>query len=187
MPTRKEQVKQYVAQQLFRLEQQRGVSAGRAALAQLRRGIGHVPGELPQLWGAFLSGMPEELQNLSGKPSREEWAIYTVLTLYALHQQGRSDSVNIQGLSLGSAAARLAPNDEEQERIWRRLNLVAQSDDMIELSYRLRQLITLLKAGGVGLDYVMLAADLYEYQFTDSANQVRLRWGQSFFHNHGMN
>ena len=62
MPTRKEQVKQYVAQQLFRLEQQRGVSAGRAALAQLRRGIGHVPGELPQLWGAFLSGMPEELQ-----------------------------------------------------------------------------------------------------------------------------
>lgn len=186
MPTRKDQVKQYVAQQLFRLEQLRGVSAGRAALAQLRRGIGHEPGEVPQLWGAFLGEMPEELQNLSGKPSREEWAIYTVLTLYALHQQGHSDNMNVKGVSLGSAAAKLAPNDEERERIWRRLNLVAQSDDMIELSYRLRQLITLLKSGGVGLDYVMLAADLYEYQFTDSANHVRLRWGQSFFHNHGM-
>ena len=184
MPIRKDQIKQYVAQQLFRLEQQRSISAGRVALAQLRRGIGHEPGELPQLWGAFLSGLPEELQNSSSQPSREEWAIYTALTLYALHQQGRQDSVNSDGVSLGSAAAKLAANDEARERIWRRLNLVAQSDDMIEMNYRLRQLITLLKAEGIGLDYVMLAADLYEYQFTDSVNRVRLRWGQNFFYTH---
>ena len=30
----------------------------RAELAKLRRGIGHAPGELPELWGSFLLEMP---------------------------------------------------------------------------------------------------------------------------------
>ena len=30
----------------------------RAELAKLRRGIGHAPGELPDLWGSLLQGMP---------------------------------------------------------------------------------------------------------------------------------
>ena len=32
----------------------------RAALANLRRGIGRAPGELPELWGSFLQEMPPE-------------------------------------------------------------------------------------------------------------------------------
>lgn len=175
-------VRQYTQRQLYRLEQQRNNSQGRAALAHLRRGIGHVPGELPMLWGSFLTGLPEELCSPGGEPSRAEWAIYTALTLYALHQQGKADSVQVEGVSLGKAALRLAGgSDEERQRIWRRLNLVAQADDMQEMSYRLRQLVTLLKADGVGLDYALLAADLFEYQFDASANRVRLRWGQDFF------
>ena len=94
-----------------------------------------------------------------------------------------SDSVQAEGISLGKAALRLAGgSEEEHQRIWRRLNLVALADDMQEMSYRLRQLVTLLKSGGIGLDYAMLAADLFEYQFDTSANRVRLRWGQDFFH-----
>ena len=125
----------------------------------------------------------EELRSLNGEPSYAEWAIYTALTLYALHQQGKADSVLAEDVSLGKAALRLAGgSEEERQRIWRRLNLVAQADDMQEMSYRLRQLVTLLKAGGVGLDYAMLAADLFEYQFDATANRVRLRWGQDFFH-----
>ena len=86
-----------------------------------------------------------------------------------------------EGVSLGNAALRLAGgSDEEQQRIWRRLNLVAQADDMQEMSY-LRQLVTLLKTNGIGLDYALLASDLFEYQYDSSANRVRLRWGQDFF------
>ena len=176
-------VRQYTQRQLARLDKQRNDSQGRAAMAHLRRGVGHVPGELPALWGSFLAGLPEELRSTSGEPSRAEWAIYTALTLYALHQQGKADSVQAEDVSLGKAALRLAGGSEDdRQRIWRRLNLVAQADDMPELSYRLRQLVTLLKAGGVGLDYALLAADLFEYQFEASANRVRLRWGQDFFH-----
>ena len=183
MPSPNMIVRQYTLRQIARLDKQRNDSQGRAAMAHLRRGVGHVPGELPLLWGSFLAGLPEELRSISGEPSRAEWAIYTALTLYALHQQGKADSVQAENVSLGKAALRLAGgSDEERQRIWRRLNLVAQADDMQKMSYRLRQLVTLLKAGGIGLDYAMLAADLFEYQFDASVNRVRLRWGQDFFH-----
>ena len=182
MPSMNNMVRQFTLRQITRLEKQRNDSQGRAALAHLRRGIGHAPGELPLLWGSFLSGLPEELCSSSGTPSHAEWAIYTALTLYALHQQGKTDSMQAEGVSLGNAALRLAGgSDEEQQRIWRRLNLVAQADDMQEMSYRLRQLVTLLKTNGIGLDYALLASDLFEYQYDSSANRVRLRWGQDFF------
>lgn len=33
----------------------------RARLAELRRGVGHQPGDLPTLWGSFLQELPKEL------------------------------------------------------------------------------------------------------------------------------
>ena len=79
-------VKLYAAQQLHRL-QALPDNQRRAELAKLRRGIGHAPGELPELWGCFLLGMPESFQGRSA-PSAAEWAVYLALTLYAVHQQG---------------------------------------------------------------------------------------------------
>ena len=57
-------VKLYAAQQLHRL-QSLPDNQRRAELAKLRRGIGHVPGELPELWGSFLLEMPESFQGRS--------------------------------------------------------------------------------------------------------------------------
>ena len=31
----------------------------RARLAELRRGVGHQPGDLPALWGSFLQDLPK--------------------------------------------------------------------------------------------------------------------------------
>lgn len=82
------EVKACVTRQLRRLqvlpEPQR-----RAELAELRRGVGRQPGDLPALWGALLADMPEQLQGSNG-PSKAEWAVYTALTLFALHQQGEA-------------------------------------------------------------------------------------------------
>ena len=79
------EVKACVIRQLRRLqvlpEPQR-----RAELAELRRGVGRQPGDLPALWGALLADMPEQLQGSNG-PSKAEWAVYTALTLFALHQR----------------------------------------------------------------------------------------------------
>ena len=51
-------VKLYAAQQLHRL-QALPDNQRRAELAKLRRGIGHAPGDLPELWGSFLLEMPK--------------------------------------------------------------------------------------------------------------------------------
>lgn len=56
-------------------------------LAQLRRGIGHTLGDIPQLWRFFLGDLPEEMLGET-EPSRAEWAIYAALTLFALPPAG---------------------------------------------------------------------------------------------------
>lgn len=158
--------------------------AARAALAELRRGVGRKPGELPRLWGEFLDGMPEEMYSISGTPSRAEWAVYTALTLYALHQQSKdlhTENMNRPDVSFGRACAGLVKNEDDRERIWKRLYLVCTSGDMQELGYRMRGLIQLLRNEGIGLDYPSLAADLYRFQSPEGADAVRLKWGQDFY------
>ena len=99
-------VKMYAAQQLHRL-QALPDNQQRAELAKLRRGIGHAPGELPELWGSFLLEMPESFQSRSA-PSAAEWAVYLALTLYAVHQQGNDRPMNCPGNTLGRAVRQLA-------------------------------------------------------------------------------
>lgn len=59
----------------------------RARLAELRRGVGHQPGDLPALWGSFLQELPKELWGRGTaagecrEPSEAEWAVYLALTL----------------------------------------------------------------------------------------------------------
>lgn len=181
MESRKSQVSKYTEWRLNALLGQKDVSAGKAALAELRRGIGHAPGDLPKLWGVFLAGMPQDMHSRDGVPSREEWAIYIALTLWALHQQGNDASMHRSGVSLGSAAAMLPEKRDDMERVWRRLNAVARAEDMAALSHHLRGLVQLLKAEDIGMDYAALAGDLYEFQRAETRPGVRLRWGEDFF------
>ena len=156
----------------------------RAELAELRHGIGHAPGELPAIWGAFLTDLPEEFYRNDGNASPAEWAVYTALTMFALHQQGkdrRSEPMHAQNISLGAAANRLIKNEsEDRERVARRFYAAATASDMQELAHYLRGLVTLLRAENIPMDYVRLAADLYFFQNPDTADSVRLRWGEDF-------
>ena len=158
----------------------------KAALAHLRRGAGHAPGDLPELWGLFLEGLPPELESRDGAPTRGEWAVYLALTLYALHQQGRAlpaEDMNCQDAAFGQAVRRLAPPEKEvgESSILRRFNALATASSMAETAQHLRGIVQLLRAGGIPLDYVRLAADLYELQCPGGAQRVRLRWGQDFY------
>ena len=187
------EVKACVTRQLRRLqvlpEPQR-----RAELAELRRGVGRQPGDLPALWGALLADMPEQLQGSNG-PSKAEWAVYTALTLFALHQQGEAGvSMNQPGRTLGGAVRQLAEKtaagqDWTESSVLRRFNALATAEEITEISHHLRGMIQLLSAakdGAIPLDYPQLAADLYELQCTDpryaqTPANVRLRWGQDLY------
>ena len=185
-------VKLYAAQQLHRL-QALPDNQRRAELAKLRRGIGHAPGDLPELWGSFLLEMPESFQGRSA-PSAAEWAVYLALTLYAMHQQGNDRLMNCPGNTLGRAVRQLAERnsagqDWTEASVLRRFNALATAEEITEISYHLRGMIQLLSAakdGGIPLDYPQLAADLYELQCTDpryaqTPANVRLRWGQDLY------
>lgn len=155
----------------------------KAVLAQLRRGVGKKPGEMPELWGLLLENMPESFMGTTGEPSREEWAIYAALTLFALHQQGHGESMNANDKEnrLGCAVRKLAHNEDEEERVRFKLSLAASSDDIEELSYRLKTIVRLLSAENIKLDYADLANDMFFFQFENSVDKVRLKWGQDFY------
>ena len=172
----------FTAKQIARLSS--GIGGQKAALAELRRGVGKEPGEDPVLWGAFLLDLPEELYGKDGKPSREEWAIYIALTLYALHQQGKdptADSVSAEGEDLGKAVAGLAQDKEDRDRILRRFSSMVTAADMSGLSHHLRGLVQLMKAKGIRLDYPALAEDIYWWQVPSQKNRIKLKWGQGFY------
>lgn len=180
------EVKAYVRDRLQRLSRM-PEHPQRAALANLRRGVGRAPGEIPELWGAFLQDFPEEMQSRDGIPTPSEWAVYLALTFYAMHQRGSSvasENMNREGngFRFGQAVRRLVPPEQEpwESSVLKRFNALATATHAPERSEHLRGMIQLLRAKGIPLDYPQLAADLYLLQ-TGAAQQVRLRWGQDFY------
>lgn len=177
------QIEQFTKQKITSLIVQAKSNTG--VLAELRRGIGKKPGELPQLWGYFLESMPENFYG-DKEPSRAEWAIYTVLTLYALHQQGKSLETNVmyqEGQTFGKAVANLVHNENDKERVIRRFNTIATAISIEEMVHYLRGMIQLLRNENIGLDYPALAGNIFIYQFPEFSSQVRLKWGQDFYSN----
>lgn len=185
---RKDEVGQFVERKIGFLQEGKDGGENRAALANLRRGVGRDPGELPQLFGIILMDMPEEFMSEKGVATKEEWSCYIALTLYALHQQGNEMANQPmhteEKINLGAAMWELASSYEDsnaEQRMLQRMRMLSTSADMKELSYHLRGVIQLLKSKGIPVNYGILAADLYELQCPDGKKRVHLRWGQSFF------
>lgn len=180
-----QEIAKYLSQKL-QLLQKLPEHPRKAALANLRRGVGRIPGDQPELWSVFLQDMPPAWKSQTGEPTREEWAVYLALTLYALHQQGHAlpeDNMSRSGVRFGQAVRRLVKPGEDvtDSSVQKRFTVLATASDMREISQHLRGMIQLLHAAGIPLDYPRLAADLYELQFAGRAPRVRLRWGQAFY------
>lgn len=176
-------VAQVTAQKLMQLYNQRGERSFRGILANLRRGVGHAPGEMPQLWGFFLDKIPEKWMG-DQEPSKEEWAVYTAITLFALHQQGKNPEtewMNQPDAALGKSVAKLIGSADDEERVSRRFHTLATASSMEELSHYLRTMVQLLRGQNIPLDYPALAEDLYWYQRPEHQAHIRLRWGQDFY------
>lgn len=164
-----------------------GTGSGRGMMAVMRRGVGKYPGEIPELWGMIFNNMPDELFE-SGEiifPEREasyvEWAVYTALTLYALHQQGNEKLMHSENVSIGKAASMLVKDEDDEERICRRLGLVVTAASPKDLAYHLRGLIRLLSDQAIAIDYARLAKELYLMNYEESSRNVKLAWGRDFY------
>ncbi|MDR2672184.1 MAG: type I-E CRISPR-associated protein Cse2/CasB [Coriobacteriales bacterium] len=154
----------------------------RANRAKLRKGIGREPDEVPEIWDITLADIPEDLKSWNGIVTPAEQAIHTTLTLFALHQQGKTEAVNRSHISFGSAARRLvSPDNENEQTIKRRFDAVLTAKDFVELSRHARGLIQLMKAKDVCLDYPWFAKDLYRHQNPETKDRVMYKWGEDFW------
>ena len=182
-------LEQLMNERLERILHRMPEGAAKATLAELRRGVGRAPGELPGLWGILLEGLPEELQGAGSEPSEEENALYAALTLFAVHQQGwdlKGSPMHRSGSSFGAAVAALAAlapagDENARERVERRFTRAATSTELKELSYHLRGLVQMLGANGIPVDWAQTASQLYRWQFPGQTASVRLRWGEDFY------
>lgn len=153
--------------------------ARKATLAKMRRGIGRLPGELPELWSLIMGDVNECF----------ETALFHALTLFAWHQQGqdREEPMHKTGMSMGKAAAYLVFRDESgdkkaaEERVIKRFSIITSSCDTIELFNHVKGMVSLLRSKDIPLDYGDLANAFYQSSDRDALAKIYLRWGRDFY------
>ena len=150
----------------------------RGELAALRRGVSRSPGELPEIWELTRVEVPE---SAGDAPTWEELAVHTAMTLYAVHQQSRTEPMFRPGIGLGSAAHDLVGRDEENPSARARFNALVTSTTVAELRHHLRGFVSLLRARGFALDHAMLADDVLRFQQPGGARSVRLAWARQYY------
>lgn len=152
-----------------------------ARLAQLRRGAGKAPEEVPELFG--LIDM-DALYTPEGRVRGSEHgptAVHLAVTLYALHQQSqRASRMHVIGPQLGGAVRALMPQGEIDEQLRRRFVRAAGATSANVLAYRLRELVLLLRRAGQPLDYVRLADQIERILDPGRRLAVRREWGRDF-------
>lgn len=153
-------------------------SLGRAEVAALRKGANRAPGELPEIWELTRVEVPD---GAGDAPTREEIAVHTAMTLYAVHQQSRSECMFVPGRGLGRAAHELVGTNEENPSARARFNALVTSTTVAELRHHLRNLVSLLRSRGIALDHAMLADDIVRFQRPGGAKSVRLAWARQYY------
>ena len=152
-------------------------SRARGELAALRKGASRSPGELPEIWELTRVEVPD---GAGDAPTWEEIAVHTAMTLYAVHQQSRTEPMFRPGIGLGSAAHDLVGRDEENPSARARFNALVTSTTVAELRHHLRGFVSLLRARGIALDHAMLADDVLRFQQPGGARSVRLNWARQY-------
>lgn len=176
-----ELIYQCTESKIKQLLERKDTGDGKRQLAELRRGVGKIPGEMPETWGILFNHLPESLLGKT-EPSNAEWAIYTALTLFAMHQQGQEKSMHTkENISLGTAAAGLVNEKDDLNRIIHRLNLVVTATSPENFAYHLRSLVQLLKAKEIRLNYARLAKEIYQFHNPEIADKIKLSWGRDFY------
>ncbi|WP_338760723.1 type I-E CRISPR-associated protein Cse2/CasB [Nocardia vulneris] len=159
-----------------------------AALARLRRGVGARAGSLPDLWALTCEDLPEELTDETcfsraehaGAATLWEQAAHDALTLYAWHQQGRTEPMHRRDAGFGAAMRVLGGQAGSVEAVRRRFHAMGTARRHTGRLIQLRGLIRQLRTQSIPLDYGRLACDLRCLDDGTYANQVLLQWGRDY-------
>lgn len=136
----------------------------RAALAALRRGLGREPGQAPEMFRYVVPWLPVE-----GWADRR---YFTIAALFALHPLAGGSG------NMGDHFARVRASAASEEAVERRFTnlLSAHADD---LSYHLRQAVSLCRANHVPVNWNRLFQDVDGWEWP--SRSVQRRWARSFW------
>lgn len=163
-------------------------SRGARHLATLRHALTMPIGSSADAWPLEFEGLPLELVGRSSEPSSGESAVHYALSLYAHHQQGKTNPMYVGGKEnrLGSAVRALVRKERdcysnlEDGEMPRRFRALVTAESMEETVHYARQLVQQLRSAGIPVDYARLASQLYDLQNPYKADAVRLAWGREY-------
>lgn len=139
---------------------------GRAALAELRRGLGQPPGLAPSVARYVQPFLAND-----DKPCTEE-AYYLIAELFGLHP------ANVNEGDMGRHFTGLWNTDSPPENIVRRFNVLLAADWDTLPDY-LRAAVSLLKSQNQPVNWARLLDDVLAWQLPNAP--VQLRWSRSFW------
>lgn len=152
-----------------------------ATLAKIRRGAGKTIDQVPDLVGLTIDHHFYETFDLDDpRTSDAEDAVHEALTLYALHQQSKTERMHRRGHEFGAAVRQLMPRGEIDEPLRKRFVRVQRALDKRTRSERMRGIVQLLRNADLPLDYGLLADQFFDARIPAGAERVRRSWGRGF-------
>lgn len=155
--TKTQKLMQTVSKELAFINSQSG--DGKRIASLYKHNVDKELGENPELFGRLIYNLPDEL---CGYGCAEK-AAYTALTLAAFAGNNGEPSI-------AEAISRV----EHNENLIKRFRTAETAKDIGELRHKLRGVLKILASKGQTVNYTMLAAELYKWQFSN-ASQIR-RW-----------
>lgn len=143
----------------------------RGALAALRRSLGFAPGAYPPAYPSV-----ERFAAQGGDKDALRQALYLTAGLFALHPK------HAKGFGIGEVFGQLMQRRGSPSIEKRFIALLSAEAE--NLPDHLRQVVTLLAADGIGLDYAALLSDIEPWlhpRASDTRDRVRQRWARAFY------
>ncbi|WP_446452332.1 type I-E CRISPR-associated protein Cse2/CasB [Tuanshanicoccus lijuaniae] len=166
------------------------VSNNKATIANLRNSIGKPLSQSVNIFPLIFDNFPHEFLGKNNDLTCEEKAILNTLQLFALYQQGNSESAfncnrdSEFPINMGSSLSVLRIGDDVKA-VDCRFNAMITAGTYEELIYHLRQMIKLLKSKtklkkDVHINFPTLSNDLYWY-LRGAEEQIRLKWAKTYY------
>ena len=173
---------------LYQIASNLDTSSNKAILANLRNSISKPYSQSIDVFSVLYEYIPESFISSNKDLSFEEKAILTSLQIFAIHQQGNSQSVLIdtdkddskyKNMGFSLKALRIDDNVKSTDR---RFNTMITADTFEEFTFHLRQLVNLLKSKTEQkVNYSKLAQDLYFFQIPTTRENVKLSWAKQYY------
>ncbi len=165
MPTNSTEDKQdFAAKYTARLK-----TLSKADKAKLKRNVGKTLEQSHNVQAVFWRALPYQE---SMKPYQQE-DYFLVATLYPLADSAQTGSI-------GKALQLASKNNENKSNGYDRRFQALLNANRDQLPFRLRQIISLLKAADVGVDWAQLMRDIRHWE--SASRYIQKRWAKDYYY-----